>query len=98
MSYYFIAQIKIHDKKEYKKYTDKVSNSVEHFNGKYLAVDTNPFLLEGKWNDSRCVIIEFQLKKDFESWYKSKEYQEILSVRLNAADCNTILVKGLDED
>jgi len=97
MSYYFIAQISIQNEKEYKEYTDKVSATVAKYHGKYLAVDSDPTIIEGPPDKSRCVIIDFPTKNDFEKWYHSQEYQEILSIRLNNAKCQTILVKGLNE-
>lgn len=96
MAYYFLAQIKINDKSEYQLYLNSTEKVFSKFNGKYLAVDKNPLVLEGDWKYSRSVIIRFETKLDFESWYNSKEYQEILKHRLKAADCDTILVEGLD--
>lgn len=96
MSYYFIAQIKIINEKEYKKYTDKVSDVVAKYNGTYQAVDTNPVVLEGQWDYGRCVIIEFNSKEDFEHWYNSQEYRKILSVRVKASQSIALLVKGLE--
>ena len=95
MKQYFVAQIKIHNQKEYQKYLDKVDEIFSKHKGKYLAVDNDPTLLEGKWEYSKSVIIEFKNKKDFEEWYFSKEYQVILKHRLNASFCDTILIKGL---
>ena len=97
MSYYFIVQISIQDEIEYQKYTDKVTETILKYKGKYLAVDTNPAIIEGQFDYSRCVIITFPTKNDFESWYNSKEYQEILPNRLEAANCTAILIKGLTE-
>ena len=94
MSYYFIANIKINNESEYQKYLDEVDNVFDKFNGRYLALDKNPLILEGDWNYSRTVIIEFQNKSDFDDWYYSDEYQRIFKFRINAADCDTILVKG----
>ncbi len=96
MSYYFVANIKINDLEEYKKYINEVDEVFARYNGKYLALDDNPTELEGSWKYSRAVIIEFKNKEDFESWYNSKDYQRILRYRLNAADCDTILIKGKD--
>ena len=93
MSYYFVANITINDKKEYQKYVDKVDEVFSKFNGKYLAIDDNPIILEGNWNYSRAVIIEFPDKSDFDDWYYSKDYQEIIKFRLNASDSDTILIK-----
>jgi len=95
MSYYLIAQIRINDESEYQEY---INGSVEIFgkyNGKYLVVDNEPVLLEGDWNYTRTVLIRFDSMDDFDAWYKSDEYQKILQHRLKAADCDTILVKGL---
>ncbi len=97
MPHYFIAQIKINDPSEYQKYIEKAGNVFEKYNGKYLAVDNEPLLLEGKWDYTRIVVIQFKSKSDFESWYYSDDYQKILKHRLNAADCDTLLVKGLDK-
>ncbi len=95
MSYYFIAQIKINDENEYQKYIDKSGDIFRKYNGEYLSVDNEPFILEGKWNYTRTVLIKFKSKTDFEDWYNSDEYQEILKHRLNAANCDTLLIKGL---
>ena len=94
---YFIAQIKIKDKTEYQKYINEAEEIFSKYNGKYLAVDDNPIILEGNWNYTRTVLIKFENKDDFEKWYNSKEYKEILKYRLSAAKCDTILVEGLEE-
>ena len=96
MSCYFIANITINDEAEYQKYIDKLDDVFKKYSGEYLAVDNNPQVLEGDWNYSRSVIIKFKSKSDFEEWYNSSEYQEILKHRLKGAKCDTILVEGLD--
>jgi uncharacterized protein (DUF1330 family) len=96
MSYYFIAQIKINDEKEYQKYIDKGSDVFKKYKGEYLSVDDNPLVLEVDWCYTRTVLIRFNNKDDFYDWYNSADYQEILKHRLKAADCDTILVKGLN--
>jgi uncharacterized protein (DUF1330 family) len=95
MSYYFIAQIRINDQAEYQKYIDGSGEVFKKYNGKYMAVDNEPVLLEGDWNYTRTVLIRFDSRDDFDAWYESDEYQKILRHRLKAADCDTILVKGL---
>lgn len=96
MSYYFIAKIKIVNDALYQKYLDGADNVFEKFNGEYLAVDDFPEVLEGGRKHGRTVIIKFETKDEFEDWYFSKEYQELLKYRLGAADCDAILVRGLD--
>jgi uncharacterized protein (DUF1330 family) len=96
MSCYFLAQIKIHDQEEYAKYLAGVDDVFSKYNGEYLAVDSNPEVLEGEWRYSRVVIIRFDDEKELKRWYESPEYREILQHRLKAAGCDTLVVKGLD--
>jgi uncharacterized protein (DUF1330 family) len=96
MTHYFVAQIKIHDQDEYNKYLDKFDDIFSKYNGEYLAIDESPSLLEGDWNYTKSVLIKFNSKEEFEDWYYSEDYQKILKHRLNAAECDTILLKGLD--
>jgi uncharacterized protein (DUF1330 family) len=96
MSYYFIVQISIVDSTEYQKYLDKAGEIFKRYKGEYLVVEDEPLVLEGSWNHGRTVLIRFDSRKDFWDWYYSDDYQEILKYRLNAAECNAILAKGLD--
>ena len=96
MSFYFSANITIINEKLYQKYLDKADEVFAKFNGEYLAVDESPRLLECSRKHGRMVIIKFETKEDFERWYFSEEYQELLAFRLAAADCDAVLVKGLD--
>ena len=91
MSCYFIAQIKINDENEYKKYLSDANSIFSKYKGEYLAVDNNPEILEGNWNYTRIVLIKFPNKNGLKKWYNSKEYQKILKYRLNAAKCDTII-------
>jgi len=67
------------------------------YNGEYLAVDDNPSLIERSWNYSRTVLIKFESRDDFDIWYNSEDYKNILKFRLNAADCDSILIKGKEK-
>lgn len=93
MSAFFIANINIHDEDGYREYLKNVDDVFNRFNGKYLTVDKNPEVIEGEWNYSRLVLIEFPDKESLKKWYYSNEYQEILKYRLSSADCDTIIVE-----
>lgn len=94
MSAYFIANIKIKNEKEFKEYLSKVDGVFSKYNGKYLCVDETPEILEGHWDYSRVVLIEFPDRESLKKWYFSDEYQEILKLRLSGADCDTIIMAG----
>lgn len=94
MSAYFIANILIHDQEEYDKYLKSVDDVFAKFNGKYLAMDEHPSILEGTWNYTKTVLIRFPSEEDLLAWYESDEYQQILKHRLQGAHCDAILVHG----
>ena len=93
MSAFFVANVKIKDETNYSRYLEKVDTVFSKFNGKYLTVDKNPEILEGQWDYSLFVLIEFPDTASLKNWYYSDEYQEILKFRLSGADCNNIMVE-----
>ena len=93
MSAYFIANIRINNEDEYQKYLENADVVFSKFSGKYLSVDKKPVILEGKWDYSRLVLIEFPDKDSLSKWYYSDEYQAIIKHRLLAAECDTIVVE-----
>jgi len=94
MSVYFMTNILIINDQEYQFYLDRSEEIFARYKGSYLAVDNNPEVLEGEWKYSRAVLIRFDKKEDFDAWYRSDEYQEILKYRLAASECDTILIQG----
>jgi uncharacterized protein (DUF1330 family) len=96
MIHYFVAQIRINDPTGYEKYLDKFDEIFSRYKGEYLAIDESPAILEGTWDYTKSVLVRFKNKQDFEDWYYSDDYQMILKYRLNAAKCDTILVKGVE--
>jgi uncharacterized protein (DUF1330 family) len=92
MGCYFIAQLKIHDEHEYKKYLNGFDVVFGRYNGEVIAVEENPVILEGEWDYSRLVIIRFSNEEELGRWYHSPEYQSLLKFRLNASKGTVILV------
>lgn len=94
MAYFFSAQIRIHNPEEYDRYLENFDDIFSRHKGTILAVDETPTVLEGEWDYTKTVLISFPTREDFEDWYFSRDYQQIIKYRLNAAECNTILIKG----
>ena len=94
MSVYFMASILIKNDQDYQLYLDQSEEIFARYKGSYLAVDNRPEVLEGDWSYNRAVLIHFNNREDFNAWYKSEEYQEILKYRLFASECDTILIQG----
>jgi uncharacterized protein (DUF1330 family) len=95
MSVYFVAQITIHDRAGYSRYEAGFMPVFEKFNGRLLVVDESPEVVEGDWNCTRTVVIEFPNRDDAMAWAQSAEYQEIARHRWAASTANVALVKSL---
>lgn len=98
MSSYFIAQINIHNREEYKKYEDGFDEIFAKYHGKVLVVDDSPAVLEGEWDYTRTVIIRFPSEEEARRWYDSAEYQELARHRLNASRADIVLAMGRDQE
>ena len=98
MSVYFLAHIDLTDEGEYRKYLDRVNEVFRRFKGTYLAVDEQPQVIEGEPAEGRIVLIRFDSRKDFEDWYYSDAYQEILKHRLKGSVSKSWLVEGLADE
>jgi uncharacterized protein (DUF1330 family) len=94
MSCYFIAHITIHDSGKYEKYLQGYDDVFEKYNGKVIAVDDSPTILEGDWPYTRTVVIRFPDEEELQRWYRSPEYQALARYRWQASQADIIVVKG----
>ena len=51
--------------------------------------------VEGDWNPSRLVIVEFDSVEQAKAWYYSEEYAGPKEMRHNSATTNAIFAEGL---
>ena len=95
MSVYLVAQLKIHDRARYNQYVSGFMEIFVKYSGRVLAVDEAPQSLEGDWNYTRMVLLEFPSEKQAREWFESDEYQRLAQHRHAAADADIVLIKGL---
>lgn len=96
MTVYLIAQIQIHDPERYSQYGDGFMDIFSSYAGKLLSVDESPNVLEGEWDFTRTVLLEFPSEQEARAWYDSPEYQALVQHRFAASDANITMVKALD--
>ena len=96
MTVYIIAQFKIHDRAGYDRYEENFMDVFEPFGGTLLSVDEEPTVLQGAFDATRSVLMEFPSHEQAMAWMTSPEYQEIAKHRLEASVGNAILVKKTD--
>jgi uncharacterized protein (DUF1330 family) len=95
MAAYLIAHLTVTDPEAFQVYGAAVPAVIERFGGRYLmrggAVET----LEGQWRVPRLVVIEFPGLDQAKRFYHSADYQEILPLRLAAAQGEVVLAEGV---
>jgi uncharacterized protein (DUF1330 family) len=91
---YLVAQITIHDAGEYQRYLDGFDVTLAPFDGKVVAVDEHPVVVEGAWPYPRTVVIRFASQAEARRWYDSAAYQRICQHRWRSASVNMVLVEG----
>ena len=94
MSVYVIAQGKIENREMLDQYVAKVMPTIASHQGRIIAFDEQPEVIEGPIDHPRTVIIEFPSMTAFRAWYDSPEYQEILPLRLKSTPGTLIVAKG----
>jgi uncharacterized protein (DUF1330 family) len=95
MKAYAIAAETIKDQTMFDKYRKEVAATLVPFGGQFVVRGGNLTVLEGEWPHPRLVVIEFPSRAAAEDWYRSAEYQKVISLRLNSCVGNLIIVDGL---
>ena len=94
MPVYAIVQGKVENRALLDEYVAKAGPSIRSHQGRTIAFDEEPEVVEGKIEYPRTVIVEFPSMAAFRAWYDSPEYQEILSLRLKATRGTLVVAKG----
>ena len=94
MSVYIIAQILIHDRANYDIYEAGFMEVFEKFDGSLLSVDEEVDVLEGAFEATRSVLMEFPSRNAAMAWMTSPEYREIAKHRHAASITNSIMVQS----
>jgi uncharacterized protein (DUF1330 family) len=95
MTVYAIAQLTITDRAVYDRYQEKFMGVMKHFQGRVLAADDKPLVVEGEWDREKVVLLSFPDEKAFSEWADSPEYQEISKDRKAGSSAVVLLVKGI---
>jgi uncharacterized protein (DUF1330 family) len=95
MRVYVVAQISIHDRATYDRYVSQFMGVLARFDGRLLAADESPTVLEGSWAHQKVILIEFPDREAFERWAYSPEYADISRDRIAATTGCVLLVSGI---
>jgi uncharacterized protein (DUF1330 family) len=93
---YVILTETIHDPEGMSAYGQASMASVVEHGGKVLVVDADVQVLEGEWQGTRTVVVEYESVAAARAWYESPGYQAALPLRKAAADGNVVIVSGFE--
>jgi len=95
MKAYVIAAETVRNEAGFAEYRKAVVSTITQFGGQFLARGGTCTTLEGKWPHARTVIIEFPSRAAAEGWYRSAEYQKIISLRLDSTTGDLVILDGV---
>ena len=95
MAAYVLADITILDLEVYEECRRQVPAVIEKYGGRYLVRGGASEVLEGEWQPSRLIVLEFPDMDTLQRWYRSDDYQVLLRIRQRAARTNLIAVEGV---
>lgn len=94
MAAYILVDITINDPQTYERYKLLAPASIAAYGGKYLVRGGRTEILEGDWQPSRLVILEFPGVEDAKAWWESEEYAAAKELRQSCTATDMLLVEG----
>jgi uncharacterized protein (DUF1330 family) len=96
MPAYVIVETDITDLKRYEQYKAASPTAVAAGGGRFIVRGGELVVLEGDWQPSRLVVLEFEDLATAKRWYESEIYQEAKTLREGAAHLRMVAVQGID--
>ena len=93
MKGYVVTNFTINDLETFKKYISRVGETVEKYNGKFLVRGPIANVIEGS-PYKFLAIVEFNSKKEAETWFHSEEYTNIIDMRISSTKGWFIITEG----
>jgi uncharacterized protein (DUF1330 family) len=90
MAAYLIGHITIKDATQWEIYVEGVGRSLLPYNAEILFRGELHKVLTGEHAFQKTVVIRFPDQANLQSWYESKEYQDLIPIRDRAADVTII--------
>ncbi len=95
MAAYIVVQVTVEDAERYEDYRKMVPPTLQQYGGRFLVRGGKVESLEGQWDPSRFVVIEFDSVEQAGAWWSSEEYAPAKKLRQETAHTEMILVDGV---
>lgn len=96
MPAYVIVDIDVIDQERYDQYRAATPATIAAAGGRFLVRGGELTILEGDWQPSRLVVLEFENLAAAEHWYESEAYQAAKKLRGEGARMRMVAVQGVD--
>jgi len=94
MAAYVIANVNVHDAASFEEYRRQVPATIAKHGGRYLVRGGRVEHIEGAWNPTRLVVLEFPSIEQARRWYDSEDYRGPKALRMKSALTDVIFVEG----
>ena len=94
-AYFMVDILEITDEDKMEEYRSNVVATVARYGGTYRVLGGQFEVVEGDWNPTFPVMIEFPTMEKLKEWYNSKEYGDIKELRLDGTQSNAVFFEGL---
>lgn len=91
---YLIASIDVHDPENYRAYVELSGAAAGRYGGRFLVRGGRSEQLEGSQR-SRHAVLEFESYEAASAYYRSAEYQDVITHRLPFSSADIVVVEGL---
>ncbi len=95
MTVYAVALLSFIEREAYNRYQARFMDVLRRFDGRLLAADECPIVIEGDWDREKVVLLSFPGEGAFRQFFDSPEYQEIAKDRRAGADTILLLIRGI---
>ncbi|AZS69798.1 DUF1330 domain-containing protein [Streptomyces lydicus] len=94
MPAYVIVNIDVLDEEAGLAYASVAQKSILSHGGRYLVAGPTPEPVEGTWDSSRVVVIEFPDMDRIREWYRSPAYRRAREIREGKVRVGMLFVEG----
>ena len=95
MPAYVIVEVEVTDPERYEQYRAATPATIAVAGGRFLVRGGDLTVLEGEWQPSRLVVLEFEDLAAAERWYESEAYQAAKRLREGGASMRMVAVQGV---
>ena len=96
MPAYVIVETDVTDPERYEQYKAASPGAIAAGGGRFLVRGGELVVLEGDWQPSRLVVLEFEDLAAAKRWYESEAYQGAKKLREGSAHLRMVAVQGAD--